>query len=389
MRIAFYLYTLLAAAGVFVSERLIRIHLDTLYAKAGDTGICGGEGFSCAEAAASGYAEIFGLPIAALGMAFYVSVLVLVGVARFKESTRDRLADIFLLGGLASVAYSVFLAIVSAVDIGKLCPFCMALYGVNLGLLLTAGFGHPEGWRGLRRIGGALFTREMGLTVAVLAVATVAAQGWYAHRAGDAAERARPHQPHADLSKPAQLEVEIGDAPGQGPADAPLVVVEFSDFQCPHCRRLADSLKAVSAEMPGKVRYHFKHFPMDPACNRIVDGPGHAQACGAAVAMVCAERMGKGWAMHDLIFENQRNLPRDALVGFARRIGVDVEAFDACLDDPKALERVKADIEQGIALGVPGTPVWFVNGWRQVGAREPAVLQAILEQRLRADGGAR
>lgn len=384
MRIAFYLYTLLAAAGIYVSERLIGIHLATHYQKAGDTGICGGEGFSCAEAASSGYAEILGLPIAALGMAFYVTALVLAVVARFSESWRPRLADVFLLGGLASVAYSIFLAIVSATDVGKLCPFCMALYGINLGLLLTAGFTHPEGWGGgLRRLGGAITSKAFALTVAVLVVATVAAQGFYAHRAQGAAKFAEKQKQIADMRKPAQFDVEVGDAPGKGPADAAVVVVEFSDLQCPHCKSLADSLAAAQKAMPGKLRYHFKHFPMDPACNRIVDGRGHPQACEAHVAVVCAQRMGKAWPMHDLIFANQRSLGREALIGFAGQIGVDVEAFGACLDDPSALAVVKADIEQGIKLGVPGTPVWFANGWREVGApRSAEILQGMLEQRM-------
>jgi len=384
VRIGFYLYTLLSAAGIYVSEQLIAIHLGTIFTKAGDTGICGGEGFSCAEAASSPYAEIAGLPIAALGMAFYVAVFVLAIVARFSEGLRARLLDVFLLGGLASVGYSIFLGVVSAVDIGKLCPFCMALYGVNLGLLLTAGFTHPEGWGGgFKRLGGALTSKAFGLTVAVLLVATVVAQGIYAHRAEGAADGAERQKQIAELRKPAQLEVEVGQAPGKGPADAPLVVVEFSDLQCPHCKSLAESLAAAQKAMPGKMRYHFKHFPMDPACNRIVKGRGHDQACEAHVAVVCAGRTGKAWEMHDLIFANQSSLGREALMGFAGRLGVDVEAFGACLDDPAALDVVKADIEQGIQLGVPGTPVWFANGWREVGARDPQTLQAMLEQRLR------
>ncbi len=386
MRIAFYLYTALAAAGIFVSERLIAIHLNTLYARAGDTGICGGEGFSCAEAAQSGYAEIAGLPIAALGMAFYVSVIVLAAVARFAKSKdlQARLPDVFLLGGLASVGYSIFLAVVSATDIGKLCPFCMGLYGINLGLFLTAGFTHPAGWGGgFKRLGGAIPTKAFGLTLAVMLVATLIAQGVYAHQAEGAAARAEQMKQVAEMRKPAKLEVEVGQAPGKGPADAPVVVVEFSDFQCPHCRRLAESLEAAQKAMPGKVRYHFKHFPMDPSCNRMVKGRGHDKACEAHVGMVCAQRNGRGWEMHDLIFQNQRNLGRDALITFAGQLGIDVEAFGACLDDPAALAVVQADIEQGIALGVPGTPVWFANGWREVGARDPQTMKAMLEQRLR------
>jgi len=385
VRIAFYLYTVLAAAGIYVSELLIKVHLETRYAKAADSGLCAGDGFSCADAANSEYAELFGLPIAALGMAFYVAVLVMAGVARFKASMTERLADVFLLGGLLSVGYSIFLGVVSVTDIGKACPLCLSLYGINLGLFLVAGFTHPAKWGGLKSMFGGLASSAFGATVAVLVVATIAVQGMYAHRAEGAVKAAERMKQVADLRKPAKLDVDPGDAPGKGPADAPLVVVEFSDMQCPHCKRLAESLDATAKAMNGKLRYHFKHFPMDPKCNRIVQGSGHPHACDAAVAVVCADRMGKAWPMHDLIFQNQRSMGRDIFVGYAQQIGVDVEAFSACIDDDAAMDVVKADIEQGIKLGVPGTPVWFVNGWRNVGARDPAALQAIFEQRLAAD----
>lgn len=389
MRIAFYLYTLLAAAGVYISELLVQVHLDAHFSGAGDTGVCAaGEGFSCADAANSGYAEIGGLPIAALGMAFYVAVFVMAAVARFRKDDkggRSALADTFLLGGAAAVGYSIFLAIVSATDIGKFCPLCMGLYGVNLGLFLVALFTHPERFGGLARMFKAPTTGMFWATVGVLVVSTLAAQGIYASRA-QAAHDARQADSEAldDLRKPKQFDVALGDAPMRGPADAPIVVVEFSDFQCPYCRRLADGLKDASARMPGKVRYYFKHFPMDSSCNPTVDGSMHQDACRAAVAMVCAQRSGRAWEMHDLMFQNQRTLDRASLSKYAAEVGIDVEAFGVCLDDPEALAVVRADIEQGRALGVKGTPMWFLDGWRQLGARDGETLEAMFNQRLRA-----
>lgn len=383
MRIAFYLYTLLSAAGIYISERLIAIHLDTHYAKAaGDTGICSGEGFSCADAASSEYAEIFGFPIAALGLAFYITALVMAGVARFSEDLRGRLFDLFLLGGLASVGYSIFLAVVSAVDIGKLCPFCMGLYGVNLGLFLTAGFTHPEGWGGgFKRIGGALTSKAFGLTAVVMVIAVLASQGVYAHRA-EASKRARVQQQVEATRPTGPVEVEVGRSMAKGPADAAVVVVEFSNLLCPHCMHLAEGLAEARESMGDDLRYHFKHFPMDAKCNRGARGSG-SLACEAHVAVVCAQRMGKGWAMHDKVFAHQRSLTPDIFARLAGEIGVDVEAFGACMGDPSAMDEVKADVEQGIALGVHGTPVWFANGWRENGARDPQTLEAILRERLR------
>jgi protein-disulfide isomerase len=388
VRIAFYLYSLLAAAGIFVSELLVKVHLDAAYGKGGDTGLCGAaDGFSCADAANSVYAEIGGLPIAALGMAFYLAVFVMAAVARFKEAQRPALADTFLLGGSLALGYSIFLAIISATVVGKFCPLCMGLYAINLGLFATALATHPARLRGLARMWRAPTTGGFWLTVGVLVAATLVSQGLYAHRAkGAAAAKQQGRESMDELRKPKKFEVATGEAPSRGPADAAIVVVEFSDFQCPYCRRLADALKAVSERMPGQVRYHFKHFPMDSSCNPSVEHSMHQDACRAAVAMVCAGRAGQAWAMHDRMFENQSALGRAELVGYAAGIGIDVEVFTACLDDPSALAVVRSDIAQGMELGVAGTPMWFLNGWRQIGAREPEVLQSMFEQRLRADG---
>ncbi len=109
----------------------------------------------------------------------------------------------------------------------------------------------------------------------------------------------------------------------------------------------------------------------------------HQNACDASVAMVCAQRQGKAWEMHDTIFENQKSLSKSVYTTFAAKIGIDPESFGACMSDASALAEVKANIDQGIELQVDGTPTWFVNGIRQVGARPAPELVAIFEHLAR------
>ncbi|MCA9541009.1 MAG: thioredoxin domain-containing protein [Myxococcales bacterium] len=392
MRVSSVILAALAAVGVYVSELLVRVHIDTRYLQLGDSGICGSDpAFSCADVATSRFAELGGLPIASLGQAFYLAALAMVLLSLLWRSARAAFADVFFAGGLIAVLYSIFLFAVSKLSVGKLCPLCLMLYGVNLGLFVAAWLGHPDGGRAaFARVHRVVGLKQTWLTLGVLVVATIGTQSVYAHRARAASEEAAKRRAATEVRR---FEVALGDSPGRGPADAAVVVVEFSDFECPYCKRLSESLKAVAEAEPGLVRYYFKHFPMDNACNATIQGPMHQDACRAATAMVCANRQGRGFELHDLMFKNQQALGREALKGYAAQVGIDAETFDACLDDPSALEEVKRDIAQGVELGVKGTPMWFANGWRQIGARDPEGLRAILLQARRdaekeAAGGA-
>jgi len=378
-RHVFYLYALLIVAGVAISEHLIDIHIGTTYSGAGDSGVCSGEGFSCADAASSAYADIAGVPIAVLGLGFYLAAFVLLFVWRFAADLRGALASIFVLGGVLSALYSLFLAAVSALDIGTFCPFCMGLYAVNTSLLLTAALTHPAGWRAaLIGLPGALTRPALGATAAVLLVATAAAHGIYTDRVDDAARNEPPPK-----IEPAVF-VDVGRAAGRGAVDPVLVVVEFSDFQCSFCKQLAESLASSAETLP--VRDHFKHYPLYAKCNRAIRETVHENACLAETAMDSSRRQGideQAWKMHDLLFEHQSSLDRASILDLAGDIGFDAGPFGGCLGGRMALAEVKRDIEQGIALGVEGTPTWFVNGHRVTSALRAEVVQAILERFLR------
>ena len=105
----------------------------------------------------------------------------------------------------------------------------------------------------------------------------------------------------------------------------------------------------------------------------------------AAAAMVCADRQGRAWKMHDLLFLNQRALQPNQIETYALSIGLDIESFRACIKDDATMEVVRQDIAEGDALGVQGTPTWFINGWKEVGARSPDDLIGIIQHRLRTD----
>lgn len=140
--------------------------------------------------------------------------------------------------------------------------------------------------------------------------------------------------------------------PAKGPADAPITIVEFSDFQCPFCSRVLETLKQVEERYKGQVRLVFRDFPLNI----------HPNAPKAAEAGSCANDQGKFWELHDKMFANQNGLSVEALKTWAAEIGVDAAKFNECLDSGRYAEDWRKDMEEGAAAGVTGTPAFFVNG---------------------------
>jgi protein-disulfide isomerase len=150
------------------------------------------------------------------------------------------------------------------------------------------------------------------------------------------------------------MRIPVADAgfPAQGPANAPITIVEFSDFQCPFCSRVNPTLEQVKKTYAGKVRLVFRHFPLK----------NHADAWKAAEASLCANDQGKFWEMHDAMFADQRALAVPSLKATAARIGLAAARFDECLDSGRYGEKVQADLDAGQEAGVNGTPGIFING---------------------------
>ena len=150
---------------------------------------------------------------------------------------------------------------------------------------------------------------------------------------------------------PSQLAADQG--PSFGPADAPITIVEFSDFECRFCSQAAPILRGVIEKWPGKVRLVFKHFPL----------PRHRNAFEAAVFSECAARQGVFWEFHDRVLQSDR-LSRDKLLVMAVDMGLDRNAVQECATAEEAAARIRSDIVLAKKVGVSATPTIFVNGLR-------------------------
>jgi protein-disulfide isomerase len=157
----------------------------------------------------------------------------------------------------------------------------------------------------------------------------------------------------------------------QGPADAPLTLIEYGDYQCPYCGTAHQIVKEVQERLGDRLRFVFRNFPLTTA---------HPHAEQAAEAAETAAAQGRFWEMHDQLFDNQKRLGGEDLHGYAEKLGLDVGRFDQEMAEHTHAERIHEDFMGGVRSGVNGTPTFYVNGERHGGSYEPDDLIAALEQ---------
>ncbi len=179
------------------------------------------------------------------------------------------------------------------------------------------------------------------------------------------------------LLEPPRFPVAIDPAdPSRGPEDAPVTIVEFSDFQCPYCARVQSAVSKLFDDYPGKIRLVFKDMP----------SPAHPRARPAAQAAACAQKQGKFWELHSWMFSHQKELGDNAIANEAKTLGLDMDAFKACLSKHEADQKIDADLREARLLGATGTPTFFINGRMLSGAQPPSEFESIINDELARAG---
>jgi protein-disulfide isomerase len=182
-----------------------------------------------------------------------------------------------------------------------------------------------------------------------------------------------PVQVHLKAPEPVRVQIDPSQGYARGPREAPVSIVEFSDFRCPYCKAVVPTLKQLAGQYSDRVRWVFRDFPI----------PGlHPDAPLAHEAARCAGEQGKFWPYHDLLFERATDVSATALKQYAAEVGADRAAFDQCLDSHKYQAAVNADIEAGSKAGVTGTPTFFINGQPLVGNQPLSEFQRVIEGEL-------
>lgn len=185
------------------------------------------------------------------------------------------------------------------------------------------------------------------------------------------------HQVRILLDPPRVTVPVSADDLAKGPAGAPVVIVEYSDYGCPYCKRSQEVLRQVKETYGDQVRLVFRHFPLNPNTRK------------AAEAALCAGDQGKFWELHDRLFAHQGELNLIAVQAAAGTVEMDMNVFNACLDGGIKAREVVKNMSSGQGLGVSGTPAFFVNGRLLSGAQPFAAFKEVIDDELRRADGAR
>jgi len=334
------------------------------HAASGAASVCNIDAtFDCDRVNSSEYSELFGVPIALLGAAFYLAVAVFSWMGWRGREGYTGAGSLLTAAGAFATAYSVFLAGASA-TLGAWCLFCVSTYLINALLLVSGVLARRERPDGPGILAAVMGRGDSSVGTAVTAGTVALIAGVLIYRGQSAPlDPNEPDGPGLDgLYAAAGGPVETtGREPVYGDPDAPYTVVEWADYECPYCARMGGELKEVVASFP-EVKVVFKNYPLSSNCNPNLPAPMHENACGAAAAGVCADEQGLFWQLNEMMFNNQQYLAPDDIVFMAGQVGLDTDSFKACLEDGRAERVVKRDIEAGAKADIHSTPAIFLGG---------------------------
>src|SRR3954451_24052109 len=169
------------------------------------------------------------------------------------------------------------------------------------------------------------------------------------------------------------IPISIAGSPSMGPQDAPVTLVEWSDFQCPYCYKGAAQLDAVLKAFPTQVKLVFREYPLEI----------HSQAALAAAAAIAAHKQGKFWPLHDAMFAHRQDLSKPSITAMAAQTGVDMKRFIAYWQAKDTLSAVMRDMQEGEKAGVEGTPTVFINGQHYNGSLELDPMRTVIDAELK------
>jgi protein-disulfide isomerase/uncharacterized membrane protein len=392
----------LLLAGASLSGLLLLQHYGEGPAVTAVQAICGeGSQSGCETVARSAYSTVGSVPLAAVGLFFYITLASLLALALLAGpaalAAGGRLVAFALL---LALAFDIVLFGIQAFSIKAYCKVCLTTYAVNLValLVLLPALRGTAALTALASAEGRLVLAGWGLTSGAVAAALLAANLTLTYRearrtagllgepnasavgrgAEDEVRRLKeilddPQKREQYVTDKALKEFEdaapqtldVSKAPMSGSANAAIHVVEFSDYLCPFCRALAGAFKDYVPKSQGRVVVHYKNYPLEKTCNTKLQNTIHEGACWLALSAICAQEQGRFAQYQEAVFATPaRPMGREDAVRIATGAGLAAPALQTCLDAPETKARLTAEIEEGERVGVKGTPTVFVGGKR-------------------------
>lgn len=386
--------------GLAASMASLYVHAQLLAAPGGSSFCDVSATVSCTAVYQSRYAVFLGTPVALFGAGYYVLVLMLLAASAAGPSgIRENAVGYVFALSTVGLGASLYLAYASFFIIKAVCLMCLVSYAAVGGLFLLSGARTPFPMTTLPRRClqdmRAVAASPAGLAVVIVFIlgATVAvaffprpggASVVPGAAAGDAAAQS-PADRRAEFEKfwASQERVAV-PVPNDG---ASVLIVKFTDYQCPSCAQTHEEYKAIlakyEARFPGAIRVVTKDYPLERECNTGMNRDLHVAACEAAVAARLARAVGRGDAMEDWLYANHASLTPAAVRQAARDVG-GVPDFDA--QYAGAINQVRSDIALATILNIRVTPTFYINGVRRDGGLPPEYFEMALQYELRKAG---
>jgi protein-disulfide isomerase/uncharacterized membrane protein len=356
--------------------------------------------FTCDTVLSTGYAKMFGVPVGWFGFMYFLwaSCVAIFALINSKKQSGTAALNIIFFITLISVLVTFF-KMYQLLTLGVICPVCVAMYVCIFAVFFFT-------MRALKVSFKEIMSRNAEYVKSIFRSPKKeelekVSQPWrywiiliWLFGMGFLSLRfyentvVKPELKSVQLivnqhfSQP-ETEVTSEGSAVDGNPDAKVVIVEFSDFECPACRLLASNMKAIMLEYGDRVSLRFMNYPLDRSINKNLNKDVHNNAGLAAIAGVCAQEQGKFWEYYNILFENQTKINREFLIETAREVGLDMNKFNDCLGSGQVTERVTRDIDAGKKCGVSGTPTLFINGRKVHYWNSPEIIKAIIEEELK------
>ncbi len=371
--------SILALGGIGASFLLTQHFYDIRNGASGFKSFCNiGQTMNCDVIAASPYAELIaGIPLSSFAAGWFLALFLTSIIALNPDWRREAIRACFALTGW-SVVMSTLYFFVMMVRLKTYCLLCLVTDGISLASFITVLTLRPEGFA-KKGIDLSKWKAFIGLALASVAAMVFGLRGMdtLAIPSSDLMELV-----NSVMSTPALSVSTSAEYPSIGPSNAPITVVEFSDFQCPFCRIGAFGLNAVMNRYPDKIRVVFRNFPLDQSCNLNFKQSAHPFACEAAKIALCAHRKNKFEVLYQEFFERQARVALGQVMDLAKSVGLDEGQIQSCVSDPSISTAITKDIDEATLLGVKSTPTFFINGHKMEGAYPPVVWNKIIDQLL-------
>ncbi|MBD3251905.1 thioredoxin domain-containing protein [Candidatus Uhrbacteria bacterium] len=332
----------LALMGLFIASYLFITYTYS-------TSIACGTGHGCDLVRASQWSNWYGIPTPLLGMIYYTIIAGLLIIRTvFSGWKTVWMYRLLMVSVSVGVIESGFLTFLQIFEIKAICSWCIASSVTAALMFITAW------WDKAEKLDEPTMIKELKtqflLLVLAAVVGTIAIVILVTPQTSGERPVIEPYTPSAEEERAAQMRLYPEGLSYDGPASAPVTIVEFIDLECPACRSFYTELKNVQERYSEDVRIAYRHFPL----------PIHQHAKEAAYAAVCADEQGKQFAYIDNLL-SEEGLERDDLIRYAAELRLDLDRFVPCLTATSTKERVEQDLHDGSALGVNATPTIFLN----------------------------